>query len=163
MESNQDQSHFEGWAIVEIFGHQRYAGYVTTEAFGQAVLFRVDIPALEPRERVTKAGSYHPKTGAYLPPGTTVAEDGVAAYTKLFGTGAIYGITPCSQEAAVKAVESMQPRPLLKVTPPARPALTAARGDGGDDDDDPLGLTRDDEDDETPDERAAIDGGGDRG
>ena len=38
---------FEGWAIVDVLGHQRYVGYVTTEAYGAAVLFRVDVPALE--------------------------------------------------------------------------------------------------------------------
>lgn len=40
------QATFEGWAVLEIFGHQRYAGYVTTQAFGQSVLFRVDVPPL---------------------------------------------------------------------------------------------------------------------
>ena len=40
------QSRFEGWAIVEMFGHQREAGFVTTESFGPACLFRVDTPAL---------------------------------------------------------------------------------------------------------------------
>ncbi len=154
MESNQDQSHFEGWAIVEIFGHQRYAGYVTTEAFGQAVLFRVDVPALAPRERVTKAGLYHPTTGQYLPPGTTVTEDAVPGFTKLFGTGAIYAMTPCTEEAALKAVEAIQSRPLLKVTPPAQPALSAAVVDR-----DAFGVGPDDDNDDDDDDGDPDDGG----
>jgi hypothetical protein len=48
------QSAFEGWAVLEIFGHQTYAGFVTTQTFGQAVLFRVDVPPLAERERLSK-------------------------------------------------------------------------------------------------------------
>jgi hypothetical protein len=109
-----EQSKFDGWAVVEIFGHQRYAGYVTTQAFGQAVMFRVDVPPLEERERVTK--SYEYVDGTSVPPGSTVKEAPVPGYTKLFGVGAIYGITPCTQDAAVKAVAAMQTRKLQLVS-----------------------------------------------
>lgn len=152
----QQQAKFDGWAVVEVFGHQRYAGYVTTEAFGQAVLFRVDVPELKPRERTTQAPEYHPKTGQYLPAGSVIQEGAVQGYSKLLGTGAIYAITPCTEAAALKAVEEMQRRPLLKVTVPERPALEAApadRDDNGDDiEADDLG-DEDDEDD-SPDEDA---------
>jgi hypothetical protein len=122
---------FDGWALVEVFGHQRYAGYVTTEAYGQAVLFRVDVPALKERERTTRAGEYH--NGEYCPPGTVVVEGPVQGYSKLFGAGAIYALTPCDEAAALKAVEATQSRPLLKVTLPERPALTAAEIDSEND------------------------------
>lgn len=102
------QSSFTGWAVVEVFGHQRYAGYVTTEAFGQAVLFRVDVPPLEERERVTKHYEYAGHVS--VPPGSTVKEAAVQGYTKFFGPGAIYALTPCTEDAAKKAVESMQSR-----------------------------------------------------
>lgn len=103
----EKQSSFEGWAVVEIFGHQRYAGFVTTQAFGQAVMFRVDVPPLAERERVTK--SYEWIGDRNVPPGSTVKESDVPGYTKLFGVGAIYAITPCDQAAAEKAV-SRSPR-----------------------------------------------------
>src|ERR1700741_3834903 len=67
------QSRLDGWAIVDVLGHQRYVGYVTTEAYGQAVLFRIDVPPLEERERVTKAPGYINGRG-YCPAGTTVQE-----------------------------------------------------------------------------------------
>jgi hypothetical protein len=112
-----EQSKFDGWAVVEIFGHQRYAGYVTTQAFGQAVMFRVDVPPLEERERVAK--SYEWIDDRNFPPGTTVKETAVPGYTKLFGVGAIYAITPCTQDAAVQAVAAIQPRKLqfVKLAP----------------------------------------------
>jgi hypothetical protein len=115
------QAKFDGWAIVDVLGHQRYVGYVTTEAYGQAVLFRIDVPALEARERVTKQPG---RVGdRYVPAGTSVLEGAVDGYTKLIGAGSIYAITPCTQEAALKAVEAMQPRPLMSVQLPPERAL----------------------------------------
>lgn len=121
--SEQQQARFDGWAIVDVLGHQRYVGYVTTEAFGQAVLFRIDVPALDERERVTVRPGY--VGDKYCPPGTAVKEGAVAGYTKLVGSGSIYTITPCTKEAALKAVEDMQARPLMGVTlpPDAQAAL----------------------------------------
>jgi hypothetical protein len=115
--SDVQQSKFDGWAIVDVLGHQRYVGYVTTEAFGQAVLFRIDVPALDERERTTKQPGYISGHG-YCPAGTRVKEAEVAGYTKLIGSGSIYAITPCTKEAALKAVEETQPRPLMEVTLP---------------------------------------------
>ncbi len=126
-----EQSKFEGWAILEIFGHQRYAGFVSTQVFGTAVMFRVDVPALEERERVTKRPGY---MGAqYVPAGATVKEGAVQGYTKLFGVGAIYAMTPCTQEAALKAVESMQERLLMLVTLPPEKAIEAPKTEGAGD------------------------------
>jgi hypothetical protein len=104
---------FEGWAVVEIFGHQRYAGFVTTEQFGQAAMFRVDVPPLPERERVTKGYEY--AGGQNLPPGSTVKELGIPGYSKLFGVGAIYALTPCDQATAEKVLAQMQPRKLQLV------------------------------------------------
>lgn len=112
--SETQQAQFDGWAILDVLGHQRYVGYVTTEAYGAAVLFRIDVPALEARERVTKRPGYG-SDGQYWPAGTTVKEGAVEGYTKLVGAGSIYTITPCTKDAALKAVEDAQPRPLMEV------------------------------------------------
>ncbi len=141
------QAKFDGWAIVDVLGHQRYVGYVTTEAYGQAVLFRVDVPALEARERVTK----RPGTvgDRYVPAGTTVIEGAVDGYTKLIGSGSIYTLTPCTKEAALVALEAMQARPLMSASLPPERTIGAGEfqaaldsiegdyeGDSDDDDDD---------------------------
>ena len=55
------QQQFNHWAIVEVFGHNRFAGRVSEETVGGCSFVRVDIP----------------KT------------DGGPAFTKLFGQGAI--------------------------------------------------------------------------
>jgi hypothetical protein len=138
-ESRPEQARFEGWAIVEILGHQRYAGYVTTEAYGQAVMFRIDVPALEARERQTKQPGYI--DGQYVPAGATVQEGPMPGYTKLVGAGSIYCITPSTKEAALHAVESLQARPLMLVKLPPDRALPAPQ-------DEPVDFDDIDEDDE---------------
>lgn len=114
--SDIQQAKFDGWAIVDVLGHQRYVGYVTTEAFGQAVLFRIDVPALDERERETKRPGY--VGDKYVPAGATVRECAVDGYTKLVGSGSIYTITPCTKEAALKALEETQSRKLMVVSLP---------------------------------------------
>ena len=149
--SEVQQAKFDGWAIVDVLGHQRYVGYVTTEAFGQAVLFRIDVPALEARERTTKQPGYISGRG-YCPAGTIVQEGAVDGYSKLIGAGSIYAITPCTKDAALKAVEETQPRPLMAVTLPPGVALPPA--------DDNYDADLDDDLDD--DEEAALRGAGER-
>lgn len=120
-----EQNRFDGWAIVDVLGHQRYVGYVTTETYGQVVMFRIDVPRLDARERVTVKPEYI--DGTFMTVGTIVQEDAVEGYTKLIGAGSIYSITPCTEEAALAAVEAVQPRPLMSAQlPPKRtlPGLT---------------------------------------
>lgn len=126
------QGTYEGWAIVEVMGHQRYAGFVKTEAFGGAVLFQVDVPALAERERALTSPTYIEgdeaslQAARYCPAGTKVKEGAVQGYTKLLGAPAIFCITACTEEAALRAVEEMQSRPLLLVALPEKKALAEA-------------------------------------
>jgi len=150
------QAKFDGWAIVDVLGHQRYVGYVTTEAYGQAVLFRIDVPELAERERVTKQPGY--VDSRYVPAGTTVKEGAVAGYTKLIGAGSIYAITPCTKAAALEAVEQSQPRPLMSVQLPPDRALAAQVDGAGEVDFDAIdrAVDGDDEDDGEDDERDGL-------
>ena len=118
------QAKFDGWAIVEVMGHQTFVGYVTTEAYGQAVLFRIDVPQLDERERVTKAPAY--VGDRYVSAGATVKEGAVQGFTKLVGSGSIYCITPCSKDAALAALERNQCRPLMSIALPPTAALAPA-------------------------------------
>ena len=68
---------FETWAVVEVCGHQKYAGFVTEQAIGGASFVRVDVPEVSDHE----------------------------AFSKLFGAAAIYSITPCSEELAKVVAE----------------------------------------------------------
>jgi hypothetical protein len=72
------------WAVVEIFGHQIYVGHVQQHAIGGCSFVRVDVPAM----------------------------DDQPAYTKIFGNGAIYSITPVSEDLARNLVKRYRPSPV---------------------------------------------------
>jgi hypothetical protein len=92
----QQEQKFEAWAVVEIFGHQTYVGKVTEQTIGGCSFVRVDVPALA-------------KTKTY---------PGRAAFTKLFGQGAIYAITPMDEAAARRAAEGLRQEPVTLWIPP---------------------------------------------
>lgn len=67
---------FEGWAIVEIMGHRRLAGYVTEVSIAGAAMLRVDIAGKDP-------GS-EPKA------------------TQFYGGASLFCLTPTTEENARK-------------------------------------------------------------
>lgn len=79
-----DSDKFDCWALVEVMGHQRYAGRVTEQAIGGCAFVRVDVPATADR----------------------------LAYTKLLGQGSIFAITPCSEEVARAVAVQCCSRPI---------------------------------------------------
>ena len=74
------------WAIVEIMGHKRYAGYVGEQVIGGASFVRVDVPD----------------------------QDGYKAFSKLFGAQSIYCITPVSEDAAKAAAGRLKEQPMTE-------------------------------------------------
>lgn len=110
------QSKFEGWAIAELFGHQREVGFVTTEYFGPAALFRIDVPELLEREFVLKRPAMVDER--WTAAGAKVKRQAVPARSRLIGPGAIYALNPCSEEAAKAAIEELSPRPLILIEAP---------------------------------------------
>lgn len=104
---------FESWAVIEIMGHDRYAGRVTERAIGGCSFVQIDVPAVNGRE----------------------------GYTKLFGSAAIFSITPCTEEVAKAVAERIEHRGISPVgLPNSHPPQTAAIAhddlDDLDDDDD---------------------------
>jgi hypothetical protein len=86
---------FEGWGVVELFGHNQIAGYVSEMAQFGTSMMRVDVPEINEN------------------PG----------YTKFFGGAAIYAITPVSEEVARIAAGRLDVRPVGEWTVPERPQL----------------------------------------
>ena len=68
----------------EIFGHTKIAGKVSEATIGGCSFVRVDVPEFNGRE----------------------------AFTKFYGNGAIYPMTPCSEEAARAALKHIVPEPV---------------------------------------------------
>ncbi len=95
-------------------------------------MFRCDVPPLSEREQVSRAGCYvstETDSHHWAPPGSTVKKAATIGYSKLFGVGAIYSMTPCDEAAALRAVEELQPRSLMLVSLPAGKSLAAAEID----------------------------------
>jgi hypothetical protein len=111
-----EQSSFKGFAIVEIYGHSKAAGYVTTETFGTACLFRVDTPELPEREYELPEPQY--VDHVWRPKGSKVRRPKTEARSEYVGPGAVFRLHPCTEEAMKAAVEGMYARPLMLLSLP---------------------------------------------
>ncbi len=91
MENKEDKKGFEGWAIVELFGHAKIAGLCSEQPLAGTNMLRVDVPTIPP-------------------------------YTKFYGGGAIYAITPTDEKTARIAVDHLDGiRPVDRWTVPEPP------------------------------------------
>lgn len=124
--NNEDKTGYEGWAIVELFGRQMIAGRLTTEVIGGGAFLRVDVPAV----------------------------DGAPGFTKFYGPGAVYAITPTDEATATVATTKLRVRPVEAwvVPQPANRALLASRVIDEEDYPDPDPDWDDEGDDEEDDE-----------
>jgi len=101
---------FESWAIVELFGHSTIAGFVSEQEIAGSSMIRVDVPKINDRE----------------------------PFTRIFGHGAIYGITPTTEENATAVAASIDYRPVsLYLLPGQKSAGALAYIDDDDFDDTP--------------------------
>ncbi|MGH9522212.1 MAG: hypothetical protein ACRD3E_06745 [Terriglobales bacterium] len=118
--SEQAQASFKGWAIVELMGHQREIGYVTTEYFGPAALFRIDSPEIPEREfELTRPEYVETEDGDRVAPrGAKVKRSAIPARTRMVAPGALYALNPCTEEAARKAIENAVTRRLILLDVP---------------------------------------------
>lgn len=75
---------FESWAILEVMGHQRFAGKVTEATLAGGSFVRIDIPAVGEQPQFTK----------FFPPHT------------------IYCLTPTTEEIARAMAKSLHVEPI---------------------------------------------------
>lgn len=99
--STVDPASFEAWAVVEIFGHQKFAGKISEFAVGGCNFLRVDVPDLPLRKAKSRFEPDLPAT---------------PAFTKLFGNGAIYSITLVSEAVARAVAAQIRPEPERALT-----------------------------------------------
>jgi hypothetical protein len=84
-----DTESIDGFAIVELMGHQTIAGQVMTSVLGSTVMLRVDVPA----------------RGEQL------------GFTRYYGMSAIYSLTLVSEEVMLAALDELSPRPVTVYMP----------------------------------------------
>lgn len=84
---------FKGWAILELMGHRRLAGYVTEEEIAGAGMIRIDVPG----------------------------EDGEMVATQYYSPSALYCLSPVTEELARAVARNNQPTPVTRYElPPVR-------------------------------------------
>ena len=81
MTQSQD---FDEWAVLEIMGHNRFAGRVMEQSIGGSSFVRIDVPAVGDRQ----------------------------PFTKIFGAGSIYCITPVTEDVARRIALNLTPEPV---------------------------------------------------
>ncbi len=86
-----DDERFEEWAVVALFGHKEIAGLVSSQVIGGETFLRVDVPD---------------------------EGDDEWLFTQLYGKGAVYSITFCTEEAARIAARRLDVRPVTLWTVP---------------------------------------------
>ncbi len=86
---SESQTVIEGWAIVELFGHNKIAGYITTAIIGNSGMLRVNVPECK----------------------------GEPGYTRFYGAGAIYSITLVTEEVARLALQQIRPEAVTVYIP----------------------------------------------
>jgi hypothetical protein len=113
MASETGREAFEGWAILELMGHRKLAGYVReVEMFG-AALCRIDVPA---------------------------GDDDAQAVTQFYTASAVYCMTPTTEAVARRMAPRFRPAPVGVFELPApKPVIVPERfrSPADDDDDEP--------------------------
>jgi hypothetical protein len=98
-----EQQTFDQWCIVELFGRQVIAGQVTEQVIGGCSFIRVYVPETEKQP----------------------------AFTRFYGQGAIYAMTPVSEEVARVALKRFSPAPVNVYVPELQSLLPSPQKDPG--------------------------------
>jgi hypothetical protein len=88
------QANFDGFALVEMMGHRRVAGYVTTEYIGSAGFLRVVTPEIPATRQALADAQYI--NGRWVAAGTVVEVSRPKQQT-LVGAASIYAVTPIEE------------------------------------------------------------------
>lgn len=97
---------FDEWAVVEIMGHKKYSGHVTEHAMGGSSFVRIDVPEI-----------------------TLNNGQNLAPFTKLFGAGSVYCISPVTEETARAFAAKLMAEGFSRFEAPRLPAPKASESD----------------------------------
>lgn len=144
---------FESWAVLELMGHRRLAGFVREVTIAGAGLLRIDVPSYcaggagatwceEHGECHCSPDSlFRGQPDAACPlhgQATRHGAEGCEVHaTQFYSPAALYCLTPATEAEARRVASSSRPQPFVRYERPKQPALGAAApqadGDGGDD------------------------------
>ncbi len=126
----EQQAKFEGWALIELFGHQTEAGFVTTQYFGDKAMFQVDVPEIEARQETLDVPRW---IGSSLAPvGSVVEGEAIAGRSRLINPGAVYAMNPATEAAVRAAITRSVRREIKVISLPEGKHLLPGRGEEND-------------------------------
>lgn len=89
------------WAVLELMGHRKLAGFVREVSVAGAGLLRIDVP--------------NPRAGARIAGADgKVPEEPHWTASQFYSPSAVYCITPCTEELARQFAATCQPRPVTR-------------------------------------------------
>lgn len=94
--ASEPENGYEGWSILELFGHRRLGGFVRSTEIAGAGFFRIDIPG---------------------------EKDGEMHSTQYYSPSSVYGLTPVD-EAAAKVVARQSRTPPVQQWELPKPSVT---------------------------------------
>ncbi len=103
---SDSEQKLEGFAIVEVMGHGKFAGRISEHKLGPVVMIRIDVPPV----------------------------NGLPEFTKFIAPAALFGITPVDEETARTAAEEFRSVPIYLYS--AAPRLPSPHQYDGDEDPD---------------------------
>lgn len=103
---------FEGWAILELMGHRRLAGWVSEQTLAGTAFIRLDIPA----DGDDAGATYDPDQDSYVA-------------TQLYSPAALYCLTPTTKDMALAVARHNRPTPVQRWELPTAQAGEDAGGD----------------------------------
>lgn len=151
---------FEGWAFLELMGHRKLAGHVSEATIGGGSFIRIDVPG--GCDGSGASAGWCPVHGDCRCPNREDEMNDPACplhapesthpqpvqATQFYAPGAVYCITPTTEDMARRFALRTTPAPVEEWELPKRPALPAVATDDPDDDDDdrpvPGGAPEDD-------------------
>jgi hypothetical protein len=83
---SEEKQSFDEWALVELFGHQRIVGKVTEATMAGGAFLRVDVPGF----------------------------NGEKPFTRFYSPGAIYAISPVTEEIARGMISKYRHEPVSR-------------------------------------------------
>lgn len=79
-----ENSTFNHWALIEVFGHEQYAGHVSIEKVGEGAMLRLEVPEA----------------------------NGLPGFVKFLNQSSVFSITPVSEEYALEMAASLNKQPV---------------------------------------------------
>lgn len=119
-----------GWAILELMGHRRLAGYVSEQEIAGAAFIRVDVPGTGPCQRCSGQGGLQEvdldRRPVYTedPCGACGGLGAAVHATQYYSAAAVYCITPTTEAMARAVAIRNIPAPVQRWELPAEPSET---------------------------------------